>query len=81
MEPAPQGIVFKVISDRSEHRFRSSNDIFVAGSPPTGSGRTVFTLDPGVTFQTITGWGGAFTDAAAINYAKLSEGARRNFVK
>ena len=58
-----------------------TNDIFTAGSPPADSGRTVYALDPDTTFQTIIGWGGAFTDAAAINYAKLSEGARSNFVR
>ncbi len=38
-------------------------------------------IDPGKTFQTIIGFGGAFTDAAAVNFAKLSRDKQEEFLK
>ena len=38
-------------------------------------------IDPDKTFQTIEGFGGAFTDAAAITFSKLSEDDQNMFMK
>jgi len=38
-------------------------------------------IDDDVTFQTIEGFGGAFTDAAAITFGKLPENVRAQFLK
>lgn len=38
-------------------------------------------LDKDKTFQTIEGFGGAFTDAAAITFSKLPKAAREQFIK
>ena len=38
-------------------------------------------IDPGKTFQSIIGFGGAFTDASAINFAKLSKEKQEEFLK
>jgi len=38
-------------------------------------------IDPRKTFQTIVGFGGAFTDAAAVTFAKLPEKAQAQFLK
>lgn len=38
-------------------------------------------IDDTKTFQTIVGFGGAFTDAAAINFAKLSKEKQEEFLK
>ncbi|HER07544.1 MAG TPA: hypothetical protein ENO20_01425 [Bacteroides sp.] len=38
-------------------------------------------IDDDVTFQTIEGFGGAFTDAAAITFGKLPEEERAQFLK
>lgn len=41
---------------------------------------TIF-VDNDVTFQTIVGFGGAFTDAAAINFGQLPEDVQEQFLK
>ncbi len=38
-------------------------------------------IDPNKTFQSIIGFGGAFTDASAINFAKLSKANQEKFLK
>jgi glucosylceramidase len=38
-------------------------------------------IDPGKTFQTIEGFGGAFTDAAAVTFSKLPGNAQAQFLK
>ena len=38
-------------------------------------------IDPNKTFQTIEGFGGAFTDAAAVTFAKLPKSAQEQFLK
>jgi glucosylceramidase len=38
-------------------------------------------IDPNKTFQEIEGFGGAFTDAAAVTFAKLPEKAQERFLK
>ncbi|HDS07777.1 MAG TPA: glucosylceramidase [Bacteroides sp.] len=38
-------------------------------------------IDDDVTFQTIEGFGGAFTDASAITFAKLPDDVRAEFIK
>ena len=38
--------------------------------------RVISTLFPDIKFQTILGWGGAFTDSAGINIASLDSQAQ-----
>ena len=38
-------------------------------------------VDPGKTFQTIIGFGGAFTDATVVNFAKLTKEQQQEFIK
>lgn len=53
---------------------------FEALEQPDENYPTIF-VDDEVTFQTIIGFGGAFTDAAAITFGKLPEEKRRQFLK
>ncbi|KAG6602903.1 putative glycosyl hydrolase family 30 protein [Phytophthora cinnamomi] len=53
---------------RDGERFRYETATFVAGS----SADADLTIDASTTYQTIIGFGGAFTDAAAINVYKMN---------
>jgi len=41
----------------------------------------VFTLNPTATYQTLVGFGGAFTDAAGINIDSLSTQTKENLMR
>ena len=47
----------------------------------TPSDRAVVWLDPSKRFQTIEGFGGAFTESAALNWLALSESKRNAFIQ
>ena len=52
-------------------------------SPPplhAGHGRVTVTVLPGHTFQRILGFGGSFTEAAAVTWARLDPEARQTFL-
>jgi len=49
-----------------------------AGSPPPPS--NAIHLQPGVRFQEIEGFGGAFTEAAAVTFQKLSPAVRQELI-
>ena len=52
-------------------------------SPPplhVGHGRVTVTVFPGHTFQRILGFGGSFTEAAAVTWARLDPNARQTFL-
>merc|ERR1719495_1050525 len=53
----------------------------VAWSNDTSTVGAVITIDRNTQYQQIIGFGGAFTDAAGINIAKLSEEAQNNLIK
>lgn len=38
-------------------------------------------IDPSIQYQNAFGFGGAFTDAAGINIARLSQSAQDNFMR
>ncbi len=46
-----------------------------------GEERLILSVDRRQRFQEVLGWGGAFTDAAGINIASLSEGAQENLLR
>lgn len=48
---------------------------------PLASTSIKITIDESQKFQTIIGFGGAFTDAAGINIARLSSGAQENLIR
>lgn len=43
--------------------------------------RVVFRIFSSVRYQTIEGFGGSVTDAASINWRKLTDGAQTQFIK
>lgn len=76
----PEGEYVLYSSGRDEGRFVKTQGSFsgrVEGSP-----RSVeFFLDTMTTYQTIQGWGGAFTDSAAFNILSLSPDAQDNLLR
>lgn len=68
-----------ISSTRADARFRITNLTFVGFSNSLLANQ-IF-IDPSVQYQKILGFGGAFTDAAGINIAKLSILAQQNLLK
>lgn len=67
-------------SPGARHFLAESERAFEPLEQPDELFPTVF-VDVDKTFQTIEGFGGAFTDASADNFAKLSPGAQETFLK
>merc|ERR1711970_1155041 len=67
------------VSDRPEGLRLEKYTVAVSNDTPTVG--AVITIDKNTKYQKIIGFGGAFTDAAGINIAKLSEEAQNNLIK
>jgi glucosylceramidase len=50
-------------------------------NPGNPSGRATVWLDPSMRFQTLEGFGGAFTESAAVNWLALSDAKRSAFIQ
>ena len=77
----PFGQVLHVVSDREQFRFKEEITAFHPGDPPVTDDAMIISIDRSQKFQSILGFGGAFTDAAGINIAKLSSSAQDNLLK
>lgn len=72
-DPAPvirQAIVYVTARDTGD-RMRAAIPVTPVDLPQPDESQSVILVDPTRRFQTILGFGGAFTDAAAETYAKL----------
>jgi glucosylceramidase len=58
-------------ADSSTLRLTPTDTLAFAAQEPTSEGRVYVFVDPGKTFQTMIGIGGALTDASAETFAKL----------
>eukprot|EP00094_Tigriopus_californicus_P008405 TCALIF_08098-PB protein Name:"Similar to Gba Glucosylceramidase (Mus musculus)" AED:0.13 eAED:0.13 QI:29/0.92/0.8/1/0.92/0.93/15/0/1019 len=76
----PPGQVLLVSSDKLSKRLESTVIDFVP-LPNSTDGRSVLTIDRSNIAQRITGWGGAFTDAAAINVFSVNKTTQDNIIK
>jgi len=79
--PAPYTIATVYQSSPGARHFLAESErAFEPLEQPDELFPTVF-VDVDKTFQTIEGFGGAFTDASADNFAKLSPGDQETFLK
>ena len=74
-----EGEIQQFVSDQPEGQRLDKYSL--AWDNDTSTVGVVITLDKNTKYQQIIGFGGAFTDAAGINIAKLSEEAQRNLIK
>lgn len=74
------GIVSMYYSDRSRFRFAYKTLVFTKSLSSKTVGVEV-TIDRTKTFQTLLGFGGAFTDAASINILKLGSKLTTNIIE
>ncbi|KAK6024154.1 hypothetical protein OSTOST_10041, partial [Ostertagia ostertagi] len=74
----PSGIAVLYTSSRSGKRLEKST---ISISEGASSSDVTITIDARETFQSIIGFGGAFTDAVGINLRSLSEQAQRNLLE
>ncbi|KAI1697315.1 glycosyl hydrolase family 30 TIM-barrel domain-containing protein [Ditylenchus destructor] len=65
-------------TSRNGKRFERRTEQFQLSA---GNSTTRVTIDPSHTYQTIIGFGGAFTDSAGVNMNRLSANARQNLLK
>ncbi|HET9709040.1 MAG TPA: glycoside hydrolase family 30 protein [Gemmatimonadales bacterium] len=63
-------------ADSSTLRLTPTDTLAFAAQEPTSEGRIYVFVDPGKTFQTLIGIGGALTDASAETFAKLPAAAQ-----
>lgn len=70
----PFGQILKVTTDKVTNRFTEERIAFNPGQP--NGTRTQLVINRDEVGQQIKGWGGAFTDAAAINIASLNQSAQ-----
>jgi len=70
--------ILQFVSDRPEGQRLAEHSVSWANI--NSSVGAVITIDRNIKYQQIIGFGGAFTDAAGINIAKLSEEAQRNLI-
>lgn len=76
----PVGVAHVVTSTSHSERFNPSRGQFVQEDDVLRPPREKIVINTGVTYQTIKGFGAAFTDAAAINWHQLSQATRDHFV-
>ena len=79
IERVPVGQALQVTSDRLQHRFDPRILEFANTDIPLDS--PLLIVDRSIIKQRITGWGGAFTDAAAINIASLNQTTQDNLLR
>jgi len=77
--PLAAGRATLVLSTRDDARFRTSDLSFVPRSNTLNAQEIV--VNASATYQTIMGFGGAFTDAAGINIAKLGVVTQERLIK
>lgn len=68
----------------SRIKFLESEYVPLASAAVSGGGTSSkinMTVDASKTYQSIHGFGGAFTDAVAYNYESLSQASRQNFIE
>ena len=70
--------ILQFVSDRPEGQRLAEHSVSWANI--NSSVGAVITIDRNIKYQQIIGFGGAFTDAAGINIAKLSEEAQQNLI-
>ncbi|CAL8109725.1 unnamed protein product [Orchesella dallaii] len=75
------GKYMQVFSDKSGARFAISEGSFSDVAPPENSTAVKVTIDRNVKYQEILGFGGAFTDAAGISIASLSQPLQEAILK
>ncbi|XP_045605281.2 lysosomal acid glucosylceramidase [Procambarus clarkii] len=75
-EAPPEGAFLLYSSDMTGDRFLKSQDFFSSVGDDVSAETVELVVDPTVTYQTVVGWGGAFTDAAAANILSLSQPAQ-----
>lgn len=78
--PIPSGSYAVYLSSKVGHRLDKTVHSFKPG-PSASEPDVVIKLDKNTTYQTILGFGGAFTDATGINVHKLSPDAQENLLK
>eukprot|EP00929_Paragymnodinium_shiwhaense_P091391 TRINITY_DN51365_c0_g1_i1.p1 TRINITY_DN51365_c0_g1~~TRINITY_DN51365_c0_g1_i1.p1 ORF type:complete len:601 (+),score=82.30 TRINITY_DN51365_c0_g1_i1:76-1803(+) len=83
LAPAPPPPPLLVISGMQTTKDgKKLSPIHVAGDAEASeSVDSIVTVDTAETYQTILGFGGAFTEAAAVNFAKLSETDKDDFMR
>eukprot|EP00095_Tigriopus_kingsejongensis_P004043 maker-scaffold5_size1054832-snap-gene-5.13 protein:Tk04043 transcript:maker-scaffold5_size1054832-snap-gene-5.13-mRNA-1 annotation:"hypothetical protein LOTGIDRAFT_158016" len=77
--PLPMGQILKVTSDKLSKRLEDSILEFTPG--PSNETRLTLTINRDEIRQRITGFGGAFTDAAAINFMSLNKTTQDFFIR
>lgn len=78
--PAYTRAVIYVTAKSTGQRMQPSPPLRFTADPQPNENDPTIMLDPAHRFQTILGFGGAFTDAAAETYAKLPPAKRREVV-
>ncbi|XP_063434087.1 lysosomal acid glucosylceramidase-like [Mytilus trossulus] len=78
-DPIPKGRYTVYTSNKEGYRLLKTYGQF--NSTPSTTNKGIFTINKNVTYQTMIGFGGAFTDAAGINIASLSSEAQENLLK
>ena len=68
-------------ADSSTLRLTPTDTLAFAAQEPTSEGRVYVFVDPGKTFQTLIGIGGALTDASAETFAKLPAAAQDELLR
>ena len=68
---AGKRVVVYTTADSSTLRLTPADTLAFAAQEPTSEGRIYVFVDPGKTFQTLIGIGGALTDASAETFARL----------
>ncbi|CAL4066704.1 unnamed protein product [Meganyctiphanes norvegica] len=83
--PPPAGEFLLFTSDLQGLRLHKTNGYMNMenhiSESETAEGAIHFTLDPNQEYQTVMGWGAAFTDAAAFNILSLSEPTQEMLLK
>lgn len=77
----PVGKYWLVTSTKNGQRFNKSQGVFSKNLFQYGDNNIILKINNNQTFQSILGFGGAFTDAAAITILNLTNGARENLLR
>ncbi len=77
--PAAQSLQVFLTSKETASRLASADPIAPSSVVP-GNSATIF-IDPSKSFQTIEGFGGAFTEAAAVTWKKMGEANQKRIIE
>jgi glucosylceramidase len=75
-----EATVYVTAQSTEDLLFKHGPQVFVPLEQPDENFPTIF-VDENKTFQTIEGFGGAFTDATAVIFSKLSRDQKEEFIK